>query len=210
MLLIIYTAAVCIVLLIGLILFAAFDVIVDVKKNKHAVDRKVTIRWMGLSHTIKRIRGTTKERIDKNESGTKEKKPEKKAGIGNISSVLGIALAIVQPVLRLLSDIFRVIKIHKISGDITFGFPDPADTGIACGFLHAVHAVMNQKCNICNYSINPQFIDTIFDFHVIAKIRFRICSLVPAILRFISNRNVLGVAWTIVRKRYVPKLSTNV
>ncbi|MCG7853438.1 MAG: DUF2953 domain-containing protein, partial [Methanosarcinaceae archaeon] len=65
-------------------------------------------------------------------------------------------------------------------------------------------------CKVCSYSINPQFMDNVFDFYVIAEVRLRIFSLFLPILCFVSNRKVLSVAWTIIRRQYISKPSINI
>jgi hypothetical protein len=42
------------------------------------------------------------------------------------------------------------------------------------------------------------------DFHIIGDIKFRIASLLPAIMRFIFNRNVLRLSWALIRKKDIP------
>jgi hypothetical protein len=191
-------------------------VIIDISKKNDLIDKRVTFKWMGLSYTIKKKEKEgkkdkgTKKRKDKKETEDKEKKSEKESSIWNISDVFGIIRTLKKPFLRLLDGLLRVFKIQKVSNDITFGFPDPSDTGIVCGFLYATNALLHQKCKVCSYSINPQFMDNVFDFHFIAEVRLRIFSLFLPVLCFVSNRKVLSVAWTIIRRQYISKPSINI
>ena len=210
MLPILYATAFCIFFLIVLILFVSFSVIIDIRKKKDLIDKRVTFKWMGLSYTIKKKGKETKKRKDKKETEDKEKKSGKKSGIKNISDVLGIIRTLKKPFLRLIGDLLRVFNIQKVSTDITFGFPDPSDTGIVCGFLHATNALLYQKCKVCSYSINPQFMDTVFDFYFIAEVRLRMFSLFLPVLSFVSNRKVLSVVCTIIRRQYISKSSINI
>jgi hypothetical protein len=210
MLPILYAAAFCIFLLVVFILFVSFNVIIDIRKKNDLIYKKVTIKWMGLSYTIKKKGKETEKQKDKKETEGKEKKSGKKLSSWNISDILGIIRKLNKPFLRLIDDLLRVFKIQKVSTDITFGFPDPSDTGIVCGFLHATNALINQNCKVCSYSINPQFMDTVFDFYFIGEVRLRICSLFLPALGFVSNRKVLSVAWTIIRRQYISKPSINI
>ncbi|MBN1133596.1 MAG: DUF2953 domain-containing protein [Methanosarcinaceae archaeon] len=210
MLPILYEAAFCILLLILLILFISFNVIIDISKKKDLIDKRVTVNWMGLSYTIKKKGKRTKKRKDKNETEDKVKKSGEKSSIRNVSEMIGIIRTVKKPFLKLLEELFKVFKIQKISSDITFGFQDPYDTGIVCGFLYSTNALLYQKCKNCNYSINPQFMDTVFDFYFIAEVRLRLCSLFLPVLSFVSNRKVLSLAWTIIRRQHIPKPSINI
>ena len=209
MLLIIYVALAIIVLLFGLVVFAAFDVTIDVKTKRGRVDQYITIKWMGLSHKFK-VENKKSVKKEKKEAKPKKKKPKKKKSSIGISSWLRVLKNVQRPVIRFIQDVFRTVKFRKISCDLTYGFPDPADTGMLSGFLYALKGLFAKRCSIFDFSIYPQFQDEVFDLHFLTNIRFRISSLLFAIIRFVTNRKVLGATWFILKEWRKSKPSTNI
>ena len=208
MLLIIYVALAIIVLLFGLVVFAAFDVTIDVKTKGGRVDQYITIKWMGLSHKFKVENKKSAKKEKKEEKPKKEKTKKKRSSIG-ISTGLRLLKTMQRPVIRFIEDVFRTVKFRKISCNLTYGFSDPADTGMLSGFLYALKGMFSKRCSIFDFSISPQFQDEVFDLHVLTNIRFRISSLLFAVLRFVTNWKVLGAAWFIFKEWRKAKTITN-
>ncbi|HJH32363.1 MAG TPA: DUF2953 domain-containing protein [Methanosarcinaceae archaeon] len=206
MLPVIYAALALIVLFIGLVVFAAFDVTIDVKIKMARVSRHITIKWMGVSYKFRNGNGNSAKQKDKQAKSkkVKTKKKTKTSSIG-ISSWFRITRTIQKPVIRFIKDILGVVKFRKISCDLTFGFSDPADTGILSGLLYGLKGLFAKRCSVFDFSIDPQFQDEIFDLHVFTNIRFRISSLIFAVFRFVTNRKVLGAAWLVFRQRRASK-----
>ena len=211
MLLIIYVALAIIVLLFGLVVFAAFDVTIDIKAKRGRVDQYITIKWMRLSHKFKIENEKSAKKEEKRaKPKKKKKKSKKKARSIGISVWLRVFRAVQRPIVTFVEDIIRTVKFRKISCNLTYGFPDPADTGMLSGFLYALKGLFVKRCSIFNFSINPQFQDEIFDLHFLTNIRFRISSLLFAVFRFVTNRKVLGAAWVILKEWRKAKPSTNI
>ena len=201
MLLIIYAALAIIVLFFGLVVvFAAFDVTVYVKVEGSRVDYYVKIKWMGLSYKFKNENKKSVKK-EKKEAKTKKEKSEKKTSNIAISSWFRLFRTVQRPVIRFIEDVFRTIKFRKISCDLPYGFSDPADTGMLAGFLYALKGLFAKRCSVFDFSIDPQFQDEVLDLHILTNIRFRISSLLFAILRLVTNRKVLGAAWFIFKER---------
>jgi hypothetical protein len=211
MLLIIYVALAIIVLLFGLVVFAAFDVTIYLKAEGGRVDQYITIKWMGLSHKFKVGSGKAakKEKKEKKEEKPKKDKTKKKTSSIGISVWLRVLKTVKRPIIRFIEDVFGAVKFRKISCNLKYGFPDPADTGMLSGFLYALKGLFIKRCSVFNFSIYPQFQDEVFDLHVLTNIRFRISSLLFAVLRFVTNWKVLGAAWFIFKERRKAKPNTN-
>ncbi|MGP8319457.1 MAG: DUF2953 domain-containing protein [Methanosarcinaceae archaeon] len=204
MLLIIYAALAIFFLFIGLVIFAVFDVTIDVKINKNVVIRHITIKWMGVSYKFRNGNGKPVKQKDKKIKSKIVKKKKKISSIG-ISSWIRIFRTIQKPVIRFIQDVFGAVKFRKISCDLTYGFSDPADTGMFSGFLYVLKGFFANRCSVFHFSIYPQFQDEIFDIHIITNIHFRISSLYFAVFRFVTNRKVLSAAWKIFREWRVSK-----
>ncbi|MDO9517451.1 MAG: DUF2953 domain-containing protein [Methanosarcinaceae archaeon] len=180
------------------------------KVEEGRVDQYITIKWMGLSYKFKNgnEKSAKKEKSDtkpkKETKDTKPKKNKKKSSIG-ISIWFRVLRTVQRPTFRFIEDVFRTVKFQKISCKLTYGFSDPADTGMVSGFLYALKGLFSKRCTIFDFSIYPQFQDEVFDLHFLTNIRFRISSLLFAVLRFVTNTKVLGAAWFIFKEWWKTK-----
>ncbi|MFP4654890.1 MAG: DUF2953 domain-containing protein [Methanohalobium sp.] len=198
-----YVCLTFVVILLLLVLFIPFHVIVDLKKDEEKISNDATVNWLMLSYNlIKPAENKTKKKKDKRE---KEKKAEKEPLISNIPDMIKTFKDIRKPVMRMVTDVSHIIQIKKLYCDITYGFPDPAETGIFYGLLCSAMGIVSEKCNNnCNYkcTINPVFTDNVLNYHITANIGFRLCLLIAAVLRFVANRKVLKIIWNILRKEH--------
>lgn len=104
-----------------------------------------------------------------------------------------------KPLFCLFADLLNGIKIKNLESYITFCLPDPSDTGILCGFLHAIVGFVYSRCRHCNLSIKPEFMDPILDFQGNLEIRIKIHSLILPFIKFIFNWNTLSFTYSIVK-----------
>jgi hypothetical protein len=104
-----------------------------------------------------------------------------------------------KPLFCLFSDLLNGIKIKSLESCMTFCLPDPSDTGILCGFLHAIVGFVYSRCKHCNFSIKPEFMDPMFDFQGNLEIRIKIYSLILPFIKFIFNWNTLSFTYSIVK-----------
>jgi len=157
----------------------------------------------------------------------KEKKPvKKKRGIfdrlrrkkrageeGEVESEKGMTIreklhwgleaykALRKPLFRLLSDMLNAIKIKNLKADLTFGLPDPADTGMLCGVIHAILGTVYSRCRSCSFSVCPVFMESLLDFRGSAEIRVKIYSLIFPFIKFILNGKTLSFTYSIVKEK---------
>lgn len=109
--------------------------------------------------------------------------------------------ALRKPLFRLFSDMLNAIKIKNLKADLTFGLPDPADTGMLCGFIHAVLGTVYSRCRSCSFSVCPVFMESLLDFNGSAEIRVKIYSLILPIIKFILNWKTLSFTYLIVKEK---------
>ena len=117
--------------------------------------------------------------------------------------------ALRKPLFRLISDVLNGIKIKRLESRMTFGLSDPADTGILCGSIHAITALIYSRCKHCSFSVNPVFMDPMLDLRGKAEIRLRIYSLVFPFLKFMSNGKTLSFTYLIVKEIVHRKWKSN-
>lgn len=109
--------------------------------------------------------------------------------------------ALRKPLIRLFSDMFNAIKIKNLKADLTFGLPDPADTGMLCGFIHAFLGMVYNRCRNCSFSVCPVFMESLLDFRGGAEIRIKLYSLIFPFIKFIFNWKTLSFTYSIVKEK---------
>lgn len=114
-----------------------------------------------------------------------------------------------RPLFRLFSDLLNGIKIKRLESCVIFGLSDPADTGMLCGFIHAVAGLAYSRCNHCSFSINPVFMNPMMDFRGNMEIRVRIYSLIFPMLKFVFNRKTLSFTYSIIKEKLWGKRKLN-
>ncbi|WP_406660175.1 DUF2953 domain-containing protein [Methanolobus sp. ZRKC3] len=205
-------------ILILLILFAAIDIFIEVEKEGTRMQHLIRVKWLFISHVLKD--DTSSKELSSTEASEKsvsEKESRVDPGsesefesssrkrYSDLRSVIreGIAALkmLIKPVLKLLEGLVSVVHIHQLKCKLRFGFDDPAHTGIAYGYSHALKGYLFHKCRKAELDVEPVFIDEVMDILAIAHFRLRIASLIPVILGFILNRNVLRVSWAYIRNR---------
>ncbi len=105
-----------------------------------------------------------------------------------------------KPLFRLFSDLLNGMKIKHLDSCLIFGLSDPADTGMLCGFIHAITGLIYSSCKHCRFSINPRFMDPVLDFRGNAEIRIRIHSLIFPFIKFILNGKTISFTYSIVKE----------
>ncbi|MEL4306273.1 DUF2953 domain-containing protein [Methanococcoides sp. LMO-2] len=224
--LLIYTLSLCIVLLLGLVLFAPIDVVFNVRGSLDGVHSRADVKWTIISKhfskkkTLESGPDTKEQSLDKADNGgtedggkgkgkDKEKKGEIDKGeepgiresFDDYYAKGRMVYGILDPVLSLLKGLLSAIHIRDLSCDLDYGLPDPADTGMLCGYLHTLASVFQSGCRKFHYSLNPRFADEGLDVKMSGDIRFRIASLLFPLLRFIFSMKVLRTCWWFVRNR---------
>ncbi|UGV40277.1 DUF2953 domain-containing protein [Methanococcoides orientis] len=221
--LLIYSLSLCIILLLGLILLAPIDVVFSVRADLNGVHSRADVKWTILSTHFSKKKSLEKEsdnkekHLDKaDEGGTwdgekgkveDKGKSDREEGSGMRESfddyytqgrmVYGIR----DPVFSLLKGILSSIHIRELSCDLDYGLPNPADTGMLCGYLHTLASVVHSGCRKFHYSVNPLFAEEGLDVNMSGDIRFRIGSFIPPLLRFIFSRKVLGTGWWFIKNK---------
>jgi len=222
---VVQVAALVIILLALLVLFCAIDLIVDLKKKDRNISGRIVVKWLFLSyskvfypaesenyvskkeedadkkeemdksgHISVRHRGTEPEEKITNEAKSTKKKKELKA-----KDLIKIFYNVKKPLLRLFKGTMRNLRLRCGRCDVAFGFPDPADTGVLCGFLFGVFGSLHQYWQDFSYFLEPRFDDKVLNLELTADVRVRIYRFIPIFLRFALDRGVLRTGWLLVR-----------
>ncbi|WP_370574034.1 DUF2953 domain-containing protein [Methanomethylovorans sp.] len=118
--------------------------------------------------------------------------------------IVNLARMLLSPLLRLVEDVLKAIHIAEIKCNILYGFDNPADTGIASGYVYAVRGYLNTQFERVRLYAEPTFTEEKMDMHMLADVSFRIVNLLPALVTFIMNRDVRRISWALIRKKELP------
>ncbi|WP_321419987.1 DUF2953 domain-containing protein [uncultured Methanomethylovorans sp.] len=218
-------AVMIILLLILLVLFCAIDLVVDLKKKDQDISGKIMVKWLFLSYSKvfypnepnnsdskKGQAASEKEKVEKSSSATvkdmdevseekiinEAKSPKMKKEL-KAKDILRIFNNIKKPLFRLFKGTISNIRLRCGKCDLLFGLPDPADTGMLCGFLYGVFGFLHQYWRNFSYFLEPRFHEKAFDLQLMADVRIRIYRFIPVFLRFALNWGVLRTGWLLVR-----------
>lgn len=216
MLLLIYVILLIFTIIVLLFLFAAIDIFIDVIKEGPNIHHVLHVKWLFISHVLKDKERSGDESYEPNVaeldeldeldiSRSNEDKGEKSSKFKwNVRESIAAFKMIIKPVVKLLEGILSCIDIHSFKCDLLFGFDDPANTGIAYGYIHALKGYLLHRCSKIELDVEPVFIEGRLDFIAVANIRIRIVNLIPVLFAFIFNRNVLRVSWAYLRNKGIP------
>ncbi|NPE27752.1 DUF2953 domain-containing protein [Methanococcoides sp. SA1] len=199
-----YVIVLTIIILLALILLAPIAVAFDVNGGLSGVRSNVSLKWMFLSYSFSgqpdaKDVPVTNSTTSVDEGTTKE---DTDHPLKNTYEMARKGYAIKGQFLHLMKGLLFQLHIRDLAFDLTYGLPDPADTGILCGYLHTVACIVRGRARSFSYSLYPVFMEEAFDMHLSGSIRFRIGSFIPPLLMFIFNVKVLKTGWWFAKNRY--------
>ena len=191
-------------LLIGLFLFVPFELKVDSMKYGTRIENNILVKWFLFSYTLNREEDTSlKNDQKKASSGESEEKAgsEIKDSVKDIEFIFGLIKQLFRPSMRMMVGILNKITVKTGHFSVRYGFNDPADTGMMCGFMYSAAGIVRQVSDKCKIEINPVFDHEVFNYHALFNIQMRIYAIIPAFLIFMFNRDVMDAFWKIVRRK---------
>jgi len=145
--------------------------------------KKIQLKWLFISRTIDT--DTVPERKPRELKKRKEvekRKKEKAEKEMDASRAFELVRTMHRPAITLVRRVVRSIRIEELSCNATFGFSNPADTGMLAGFLYAVSAPIS-RYPVVSIRLNPVFWDQTFGYRARGSIGITIWGLiVPAII----------------------------
>ncbi|NPE31629.1 DUF2953 domain-containing protein [Methanococcoides sp. SA1] len=223
-----YVMVLIIIILLALILLAPIAIAFDVNGGLSGVRGNVSLKWMFLSYsfsgkadakavpvtnsTTSEGEGTPTKGATSTVDGTPTKgttstgedtpKGDTSPPLKNMYEMARKGYGIKGQFLHLMKGLLFQLQIRDLAFDLTYGLPDPADTGMVCGYLHTLASIVRGRARKFSYSLYPVFMDEVFDVHLSGSIRFRIGSFIPPLLMFIFNVKVLKTGWWFAKNRY--------
>jgi hypothetical protein len=222
----IYIALLILTVLVLLVLFAAFDIFVNVEKKGNNLHHIVRVKWLFFTQVVQNSKSPSEPDMDENDlAGISELKsafesvsdivfnsdskqdsdPKEKSSKfkWDIREIIAAIKLIIKPVLKLLDGLLSSIHIKSFKGALRFGFDNPANTGVLCGYIYALKGYLLYKCKNTELDVEPVFIDEVLDFFAVANFRIRLASLIPVLLLFVINKGVLKVSWAYFRNKSI-------
>jgi hypothetical protein len=135
--------------------------------------------------------------VQKEVETRKEEKAEKEM---DISRAFELIRTLHRPAITLIRRVVRSIRIRKLSCNATFGFSDPADTGMLAGFLYAASAPITRS-NVVSVRLDPVFWGQTFGYHVRGSIGITIGRLILPVIIFGCSRPVRAEIVRYIRGR---------
>ncbi|WP_340819688.1 DUF2953 domain-containing protein [Methanolobus sp. WCC4] len=208
-----------IVIAVLLVLIAAIDIIFEAHGSSVYVEHKVTAHWLifsrvispsqdedetvdeGIPDDVKEAERFVTERVTSYFQGTDEEVKKKKKMDMSFSEALQAFRQLRSPVVRLLKGIIFAMRVPYARINVTYGFPDPAYTGMVCGYACAVTGYLQTHPGNLDLQLEPDFMDSRLDVDMSGTVRIRLYRFIPVILMFILNRNVLRFSWKYLGSR---------
>ena len=163
--------------------------------------KKIELSWLFISRTIDT--DAVPERKPRELKKRKEVEKRKKETVEkemDISRAFELVRTLHRPVITLVRRVVRSIRIRELSCNATFGFSNPADTGMLAGFLYAASAPI--ACSpVVSVRIDPVFQDQTFGYRTRGSIGITIGRLILPIIIFGCERSVRAEIVRYIRGR---------
>ncbi|NOQ28752.1 MAG: DUF2953 domain-containing protein [Methanosarcinales archaeon] len=164
--------------------------------------KKIKLKWLFISRTIDT--DTVPERKPREEVKKQKevgkRKDEKAEKEMDISRAFELVRTLHRPVILLVRRMVRSIRIGELSCNATFGFSDPADTGMLAGFLYAATAPI-ARSPVVSIRLDPVFWDQTFGYRARGSIGITIGRLILPIIIFVCERSVRAAIVRYIRGR---------
>jgi len=147
--------------------------------------KKIELSWLFISRTIDTDAVPElkpREEVKKRKEVEKRKKETVEKEMDISRRAFELVRTLHRPAITLVRRMVRSIRIRELSCNATFGFSNPADTGMLAGFLYAVSAPIS-RYPVVSIRLNPVFWDQTFGYRARGSIGITIWGLiVPAII----------------------------
>ena len=118
----------------------------------------------------------------------------------DISRAFELVRTLHRPAITLVRRMVRSIRIRELSCNATFGFSDPADTGMLAGFLYAATAPIAHSSAV-SIRLDPVFWDQTFGYRARGSIGITIGRLILPVIIFGCERSVRAEIVRYIRGR---------
>ncbi|MDK2892529.1 DUF2953 domain-containing protein [Methanohalophilus sp.] len=186
-----------------LLLFFPVKIYLKARVADGALEHILRINWLGITFNPKRFsRLDRKEKENRQSKRSKKgKKVREKDKISKTSFLVRQAPQLLILLRQLLCDLWKAVDISSMKVNADLGFADPANTGVAYGFIHAAGSVVHRHIPTFRYDISPVFDDKIIDISVSSTIRIKLYRIVYAALHLLCSGNGRRAIWILWKMR---------
>lgn len=168
-------------------MYGSFSISWLLFKIRYSIKDKHT-EFLVLSRRI-----ASKQQTAQPETSDEQKKEKSASSRRSIPSMADLT-SLAGPVLQLLRSLVQTIRLRYVQFDTTFGFHDPACTGMLTGYLHALQGLLQH-----DISFNPDFTRTVLDWDLKLSTSITPFWIFPPIVKFAVNPQVLRTGWKVLR-----------
>lgn len=162
--------------------------------------KKIELSWLFISRTIDTDAVPERKPRELKKRKVKKRKEEKTEQELDISRAFELVRTLHRPVILLVRRMVRSIRIRELSCNATFGFSDPADTGMLAGFLYAASAPIAHSSAV-SIRLDPVFWDQTFGYRARGSIGITIGRLILPVIIFGCSRPVRAEIVRYIRGR---------
>ncbi|MFQ6072838.1 MAG: DUF2953 domain-containing protein [Methanosarcinales archaeon] len=170
------------------LLFIPFYFSFQLTKDREITQKNISIKWIFLSihydydgkvYTFSCLNKPLFKKLKKKKKKIKKDKKE------DFLKTISLLKKYYPQFYKLLKNSSKGFSVRDFTCNLTFGFSDPADTGILSGYLYALQGLIKTKIPQSNVRINPVFIEEIFEYKIKGSIKIKFYSSLFAIFKFI-------------------------
>ncbi len=164
--------------------------------------KKIVLSWLFISRTIDTdaVPERKPREYVKKQKEVEKRKKEKTEKEMDASRAFELVRTLHRPAITLVRRMVRSIRIRKLSCNATFGFSDPADTGMLAGFLYAASAPIAHSSAVL-IRLDPVFQDQTFGYRARGSIGITIGGLILPVIIFGCERSVRAEIVRYIRGR---------
>ena len=141
-----------------------------------------------------------KEQAQKLPAETPEKEPESKGQGWSSRDILSIirTKGLIGNLKRLLMGLARALRVRHIKARLRMGFEDPADTGLAAGYLWSMIGYLESHYPL-DMKIEPSFYEEALEGEGEGALRIWPALIVLPLLQFLLSRPTLKATWDAIK-----------
>lgn len=144
--------------------------------------QRIEARWLFLSRTIDGFAAT----------GREDRKEGKEDAKMDVRRIFELFHTLYRPVTALARKVVQRIDFRELSCRVTFGFNDPAETGMLSGFLYAAFAPLTRSPAV-SVRLHPVFHEQEFAYRVRGSLKVTVGRMIIPVIAFLCDRAVRGV-----------------
>ncbi|RQD84163.1 DUF2953 domain-containing protein [Methanosalsum natronophilum] len=173
--------------------------VINVRRKNQTINNYIQIKFLFISYKFKFNRISPPK--SKGEKKPTDTKIETHCNEEDIKTLIPLVKNLLYPSGKLAKSLLKKTRINNISLDLEFGLKDPFITGLLCGYLYSLTAILKQLAQKSYLGINPNFNSDVFGYKGIIIFQIQIYKIIPGFVSFFLNRDLWKSIWKILMTR---------